>query len=69
MEILKGLPVSQGISIATAWLYIPKTPAVESRTVSSSQVKYEIAAFRAAQEEVEAHQRRIYEKTLKRLGE
>ena len=65
----KGLAASPGVAIGNAWLFLPQTPTVETKSISAEDVQREIEAFKAAQAKVEAHLQRLYKKVLAKQGE
>lgn len=65
----QGLAASPGVAIGNAWLFIPQTPKVNQERISDDAVAEEIAAFKTAQDKVEAHLQALYQSVLEKQGE
>lgn len=63
----KGLAASPGIAAGKAWIFVPQNPAINCEATTDAQA--EIAAFRAAQDKVQAHLENLYAKVLASQGE
>ena len=67
MRNYDGLAASSGIGIGKAWIFTPQNPVVDSTPAADPEA--ELAAFRAAQQRVDAHLEALYERVLAEQGE
>jgi phosphotransferase system enzyme I (PtsI) len=65
---LRGLGVSAGVAVATAWIVRTEFPNVPDRSIQPEQVEVEIARLHAAAEAVALHLKELGERVLRRAG-
>ncbi|MDO5091698.1 MAG: phosphoenolpyruvate--protein phosphotransferase [Cardiobacteriaceae bacterium] len=67
MKQYEGLAASSGIGIGKAWIFTPQNPVVDDTPATDPDA--ELAAFQAAQQRVDAHLEKLYERVLAEQGE
>ncbi|MDO5564358.1 MAG: phosphoenolpyruvate--protein phosphotransferase [Eubacteriales bacterium] len=69
MNILKGLPVSEGYAIGKVCILEKKDFTYEKKKINESQVENELDRFNIAKEKVKQNIDRLYQDTLKKISE
>lgn len=64
-----GLAASPGIAIGTVWTFRCAEPEIDTAPIGEDRIESELSAFRQAQDRVEAHLKRLYQKVLAAQGE